>query len=52
MDDWNYHRQQWSFTPQEAGKKWSEKFQKSTPYYPTLDLSTRKARSEVKDESV
>ena len=42
-DDWNYHRQQWSFTPQEAGKKWSEKFQKSTqPYYPKLDLTTRK----------
>jgi len=21
-DDWNYHRQDWSFTPQEAGKLW------------------------------
>ena len=24
-DDWNYHRQEWSFTG-EAGKKWLEKF--------------------------
>ncbi len=39
-DDWNYHRQQWSFTPQEAGKKWLEKFQKSEqPYYPKLDMT-------------
>jgi hypothetical protein len=38
-DDWNYHRQEWSFTPQEAGKKWMEKFQKlEQPYYPKLDL--------------
>jgi len=38
-DDWNYHRQQWSFTPQEAGKKWLEKFQKTEqPYYPKLDM--------------
>jgi hypothetical protein len=38
-DDWNYHRQEWSFTPQEAGKKWMEKFQKlDTPYYPKLDM--------------
>lgn len=38
-DDWNYHRQQWSFKPEEAGKKWSEKFQKQTaPYYPKLDI--------------
>jgi hypothetical protein len=27
-DDWNYHRQEWSVTPQEAGKKWLEKFLK------------------------
>jgi len=39
-DDWNYHRQQWSFTPQEAGKKWLEKFQKTEqPYYPKLDMT-------------
>ena len=46
-DDWNYHRQEWSFTPQEAGKKWMEKFQKlDTPYYPTLQLpDSRKADS-------
>jgi hypothetical protein len=38
-DDWNYHRQDWSFTPQEAGKKWLEKFQKlDQPYYPKLEL--------------
>jgi hypothetical protein len=38
-DDWNYHRQEWSFTPQEAGKKWMEKFQKlDEPYYPKLDM--------------
>src|SRR5882757_9096137 len=27
-EDWNYYRQDWSFTPQEAGKKWLDKFQK------------------------
>jgi hypothetical protein len=38
-DDWNYHRQEWSFTPQEAGKKWMEKFQKlDAPYYPKLEM--------------
>ena len=37
-DDWNYHRQEWSFGPN-AGRKWLEKFQKlDTPYYPTLQL--------------
>jgi hypothetical protein len=40
-DDWNYHRQQWSFTPQEAGKKWLEKFNSlDQPYYPKLDVPT------------
>ena len=39
-DDWNYHRQDWSFTPREAGKKWLEKFQKlEQPYYPKLELA-------------
>ena len=39
-DDWNYHRQEWSFTPEDAGRKWMEKFQKlDTPYYPTLQMS-------------
>ena len=38
-DDWNYHRQEWSFTPQEAGKKWREKFDKlEQAYYPKLDI--------------
>lgn len=34
-DDWNYHRQEWSFTPSDAGRKWLEKFLKQAePYYP------------------
>jgi hypothetical protein len=38
-DDWNYHRQDWSFTPEQAGKLWLEKFQKlETPYYPKLQI--------------
>jgi hypothetical protein len=38
-DDWNYHRQDWSFTPQEAGKKWLEKFNKlDDSYYPKLEM--------------
>jgi tetratricopeptide (TPR) repeat protein len=41
-DDWNYHRQEWSFTPREAGKKWLEKFQKQIePYYPKLELKPK-----------
>ena len=41
-DDWNYHRQQWSFTPQDAPKKWMEKFQKlEQPYYPKLELKQK-----------
>jgi len=41
-NDWNYHRQEWSFTPQEAGKKWREKFDKlDQPYYPKLDLGKK-----------
>lgn len=41
--DWNYHRQEWSFTPQEAGKKWLDKFQRlDTPYYPKLEMDSRK----------
>jgi hypothetical protein len=40
--DWNYHRQDWSFTPGEAGSKWMEKFQKlDEPYYPKLDLKPK-----------
>lgn len=41
-DDWNYHRQDWSFTPGDAGSKWMEKFQKlETPYYPKLELAPK-----------
>ena len=46
-DDWNYHRQEWSFTPQEAGKKWLEKFQKTEqPYYPKLDIAPTDTKPE------
>lgn len=45
-DDWNYYRQDWSFTPQEAGKRWLEKFQKlDGPYYPKLDIQPAKPDS-------
>ena len=38
-DDWNYHRQAWSFGSG-AGRKWLEKFQKlDTPYYPMLEMT-------------
>jgi hypothetical protein len=38
-DDWNYARQDWSFTPQQAGKKWVEKFQKyDKEYYPKIEV--------------
>jgi hypothetical protein len=38
--DWNYARQEWSFTPQQAGKNWMDKFQKlDAPYYPKLDMA-------------
>jgi tetratricopeptide (TPR) repeat protein len=41
-DDWNYHRQEWSFTPSDAGKKWLEKFQKQPErYYPKLELKPK-----------
>jgi hypothetical protein len=42
-DDWNYHRQDWSFTPQEAGRKWLQKFQSlDQPYYPKLDIAPKR----------
>lgn len=39
-EDWNYHRQEWSFTPSEHGRKWLEKFQAlgDEPYYEPLEL--------------
>ena len=41
-NDWNYHRQDWSFTPGEAGAKWLDKFQKlEQPYYPKLELKPK-----------
>jgi tetratricopeptide (TPR) repeat protein len=36
-DDWNYHRQDWSFEP-DAGRKWLEKFQKTDKEYYPLDI--------------
>jgi len=46
-EDWNYHRQEWSFTPDEAGKKWLEKFQKlDHSYYPKLEIQPEPAKSE------
>jgi hypothetical protein len=40
-DDWNYHRQEWSFTS-DADKKWLEKFKKTDErYYPKLDLKKK-----------
>lgn len=42
-EDWNYHRQEWSFTPAEAGKKWREKFdQLEQPYYPKLEIPAKR----------
>ncbi len=34
-DSWNYHRQDWSFTPDEAGANWTKKYQslQGKPYY-------------------
>ncbi len=39
-DSWNYHRQDWSFTPSEAGAKWVQKFLAlgDEEYYPPVDL--------------
>lgn len=39
-DSWNYHRQDWSFTPKEAGANWMKKFQAlgDEPYYPPLEV--------------
>jgi tetratricopeptide (TPR) repeat protein len=39
-DSWNYHRQDWSFTPAEAGPNWLRKFQAlgDKPYYRPMEL--------------
>ncbi|MCZ6618701.1 MAG: redoxin domain-containing (seleno)protein, partial [Gammaproteobacteria bacterium] len=37
-DSWNYHRQDWSFTPEEAGANWQKKAQALTkPYYEPIE---------------
>jgi hypothetical protein len=46
-DDWNYARQHWAFTPEQAGKNWMEKFQKlDSPYYPKLDMTPVPAKKQ------
>jgi hypothetical protein len=46
-DDWNYARQQWAFTPEQAGKNWMDKFQKlDGPYYPKLDMTPDPAKKQ------
>jgi hypothetical protein len=39
-ESWNYHRQDWSFTPSEAGRNWLQKFLGlgDEEYYPPLEL--------------
>lgn len=39
-ESWNYHRQDWSFTPKEAGANWMQKFRSlgDADYYPPLEL--------------
>ena len=39
-ESWNYHRQDWSFTPEEANKNWMKKVGQldGKPYYEPLDL--------------
>ena len=36
---WNYARQDWSFTPEEAGANWQKKFQtmEDKPYYKPIE---------------
>jgi hypothetical protein len=38
-DSWNYHRQDWAFTPEEAGANWVKKFEalEGKPYYKPID---------------
>ncbi len=42
-DSWNYHRQDWSFTPKEAGPNWMKKYLGlgDAPYYAPLELPTQ-----------
>lgn len=43
-DSWNFHRQDWSFTPAEAMRNWFKKVKGrgETPYYRPLELSEEK----------
>lgn len=38
-DSWNFHRQDWAYTPDEAGANWQQKFQAQgdKPYYKPID---------------
>ena len=38
-DSWNYHRQDWAYTPEEAGANWQQKFQslEGRPYYRPIE---------------
>lgn len=38
-DSWNYHRQDWAYTPDEAGDNWQQKFQSlgDQPYYKPIE---------------
>ncbi len=38
-DSWNYHRQDWSYTPEQAGKNWQKKVSTlgDKPYYRPIE---------------
>ncbi len=38
-DSWNYHRQDWAYTPEEAGANWQKKVQTlgEQPYYKPIE---------------
>ena len=38
-DSWNYHRQDWAYTPEEAGANWQQKVQTlgEKPYYKPIE---------------
>ncbi len=43
--NWNYHRQEWSFDPATAGRKWQRKYQSlDGPYYQPADLRRGKRK--------
>jgi hypothetical protein len=44
-DSWNYHRQDWSFTPKEANTNWMRKVQtlKGKDYYAPIDFIAGKS---------